>query len=144
MNNSKQLISYYTGFDSHLQFDEDKKNLEKDHTELKPLDNLILSDLNKSNDDDFNIRQAYLGWNLIFLHITKEIDNDQQSELYNLCYNNIYKTRLIRTNCKLSNPFDLRSLKCNNKETYLICNDRKVWLFFNKFECIFEGIICYH
>ena len=54
--------------------------------------------------------------------------NNQQSELYNLCYNSIYKTQLIKTNCKLSDPFDLKSLKCNNNETYLICNDRKVIL----------------
>ena len=58
MSRSK-LITYYTGFRSHLKFDEDKENLEEDNPALKPLNNLILEGIEKSND--FEIRNAYLG-----------------------------------------------------------------------------------
>ena len=60
MSKSK-LINYYAGFATHLKFDEDKENLEKNNSELKPFENLILNDLNKS-EEDFNIRNVYLGW----------------------------------------------------------------------------------
>lgn len=114
-----RLITYYAGFSSHLKFDENKENLEKE-TKLEPLENLVLTSLEQSNE--LEIRNAYLGWCSLFLHII----NDQQIELYNLSYNSICKTKIIKCNCKLSDPFDLKSLNCNNKETYLICNDRKV------------------
>lgn len=119
MMSKSKLITYYSGFCSHLRFDEDEENLEA-ATTLKPLNNLLLDGLEKS--DDFEIRTGYLGWCSLFLQII----NNQKCELYNLTYNSVCKTELIKTNCKLSDPFDLKSLKCNNNETYLVCNDRKV------------------
>ena len=120
MSKSK-LVLYHTGFKSHLKFDEEKENLERVTSTLEPLENLILADL-ETTDDNFEIRNAYLGWCSLFLHAIR----DQKCELYNLCYNSVCKTQTLKTNCKLTDPFDLKSLKCNNNETYLVCNDRRV------------------
>lgn len=120
MSKSK-LVLYHAGFQSHLKFDEDKENLERSTT-LEPLENLVLDDLEPATGETFEIRNAYLGWCSLFLHTI----SDQGCELYNLCYNSVCKRQILKANCKLADPFDLKSLKCNNNETYLVCNDRKV------------------
>lgn len=121
MSKSK-LVLYHAGFKSHLKFDEDKENLERNNSTFEPLENLVLADLEAATGDSFEIRNAFLGWCSLFLHAI----SDQKCELYNLCYNSVCKTQTLKANCKLADPFDLKSLKCNNNETYLVCNDRKV------------------
>lgn len=121
MSKSK-LVLYHAGFKSHLKFDENKENLESENSTFEPLENLILADLEPVIDEGFEIRNAYLGWCSLFLHAIR----NQKCELYNLAYNSVAKTQTLKTNCKLADPFDLKSLKCNNNETYLVCNDRRV------------------